>query len=166
MKQGVIGIIKAREENLIILVKRRDVPIWVLPGGGIDQDETPEHAIIREIREETGLTVKIKRKVGEYTPINKLATLTHVYECEQVNGTMQLTDETRGIGAFPLDALPPSFFFVHSRWLDDAEQNLPHPFKKKLSEITYWGVIKFFMRHPILVFRALLARLGIPFNTC
>ncbi|EWC58667.1 Dihydroneopterin triphosphate pyrophosphohydolase, putative, Actinobacterial type, NudB-like protein [Actinokineospora spheciospongiae] len=29
---------------------------WELPGGGIDPDETPEHAALRELTEETGLT--------------------------------------------------------------------------------------------------------------
>lgn len=30
---------------------------WIIPGGGIDEDETPQEAIIRELKEETGLDV-------------------------------------------------------------------------------------------------------------
>jgi 8-oxo-dGTP diphosphatase len=32
---------------------------WTLPGGGIDSNETPEQAIVREVKEETGLDVAI-----------------------------------------------------------------------------------------------------------
>lgn len=32
---------------------------WTLPGGGIHDNETPEQAIVREVKEETGLDVTI-----------------------------------------------------------------------------------------------------------
>lgn len=38
-------------------------PRWITPGGGIDQGETPAEAAIRELREETGITVT-KEKLG------------------------------------------------------------------------------------------------------
>ena len=46
-------------DGKVILVKRRDCPVWVLPGGKIDDGETPEEAIIRETKEETGYDVII-----------------------------------------------------------------------------------------------------------
>jgi 8-oxo-dGTP pyrophosphatase MutT (NUDIX family) len=42
-----------------ILLVRFEFPartIWATPGGGIEPGETPEHAIVRELEEETGLT--------------------------------------------------------------------------------------------------------------
>lgn len=32
---------------------------WEFPGGGIGAEETPEQAIVREVREETGLNIKV-----------------------------------------------------------------------------------------------------------
>jgi 8-oxo-dGTP diphosphatase len=42
-----------------ILLVRFEFPartIWATPGGGIEPGETPEHAVVRELEEETGLT--------------------------------------------------------------------------------------------------------------
>jgi 8-oxo-dGTP diphosphatase len=55
--------------NKILLVKRATVVFkgyWALPGGRVDAGETVEQAVVREVREETGLQVKIVRKIGEY----------------------------------------------------------------------------------------------------
>lgn len=40
------------------LLTQEDNGTWELPGGGIDWGESPQNSIIREIKEEMGLTVK------------------------------------------------------------------------------------------------------------
>ncbi|MEM9797782.1 MAG: RNA pyrophosphohydrolase [Pseudomonadota bacterium] len=40
-------------------------PAWQMPQGGIDKGERPEEAALRELREETGLTPDLVRKVGQ-----------------------------------------------------------------------------------------------------
>ncbi len=34
----------------LLFVKRRDVPVWVVPGGGIEKGETPKEAFARELK--------------------------------------------------------------------------------------------------------------------
>ena len=164
MKNAAIGIIFSDDKTHVLVIQRNDVPIWVLPGGGIDPGETPENAVVREVLEETGLHVRISRKVGEYTPLNRLASLTHVYECQKIDGTPSTGAETRAIGFYPIKDLPSVFFIVHADWLHDALRNEKEVIRKPINRVTYFEVIKFFFQHPPLLPRFALSRLGFPIN--
>ena len=39
--------------------------LWTLPGGGLDHGEDPRDAVVREIREETGLAIRQVSRRGE-----------------------------------------------------------------------------------------------------
>jgi mutator protein MutT len=50
------------DDDRVLLVQRTNPPsegLWSFPGGAIQLGETLEEALVREVREETGLTVKI-----------------------------------------------------------------------------------------------------------
>ena len=94
------------QDNKILLVKstyQRFHP-WGLPGGSLDYGESPEDAVKREVWEETGLIVEIKRfllvktwspdRVGMY------------YLCEITGGEIHPTDEVSEADYFSLDDLP------------------------------------------------------------
>lgn len=162
-RDSVVGVLFNPERTHVLLIKRRDVPVWVLPGGGMDLGELAQDAIIREILEETGLTVKADRLVGVYTPLNRLARKTKLYECMPISGELSLSNETKGISFFPIDSLPP-MPPPYAEWIFDAKKIGP-PLLKPLTSITYSNLFKNLLLHPILVIRFLLSRIGLPINS-
>ena len=65
-----VVIFKNQNKEEVFLVYRSDLLIWNLPGGGIEENETPEEAAIRETFEETGFKIKLLKKVGIYKNID------------------------------------------------------------------------------------------------
>lgn len=62
-----VGALVHDAAGRLLLVQRGSDPHrgrWTLPGGRIEPDETPEQAVVRELREETGLDVRVGRVVG------------------------------------------------------------------------------------------------------
>ena len=161
--QSVAGIIFSPDRSEVLLILRRDVPVWVLPGGGIEPNETAEQSIVREILEETGLTVKIDRLVGRYYPINRLTKRTLLYACTTLSGKLEISDETRGIKFVPLDKLP-KMPPPYAEWIQDSIANVK-TISKDLSSVTYLKLMGYLLTHPILVTRFLLARAGLTVNS-
>ena len=54
------------KKDRILLSHRRDLDVWNLPGGHVEDGELPTEAVIRETKEDTGLKIKIKSMVGIY----------------------------------------------------------------------------------------------------
>lgn len=154
-----IAIIFNSGRTQVLLVQRQDVSVWVLPGGGIDPGESPEETAIRETLEETGCKVEIIRKAAEYTPINRLARLTHTFECSVVGGKLQTSSESREVRFFDINKLPETLFFIHKEWIEDAVQNRHELIKKPLSQVTYRALFYYFCRNPWHVLRFFYTRL-------
>src|SRR5262249_25558073 len=86
------------ERGEILLMERSDGSGWCLPCGFVEPGETPVEGVIREVREETGLEIKVKRLVGIFTrkPSAKHGPWTVVmivHLCEVVGGTLTLSHE-------------------------------------------------------------------------
>ena len=92
-KQITVFVALIVKDGKVLLVKRDEPAVkgahmkWEIPGGKVDFGETPEQAIIREIKEETGVNVKIYRLLPTvFThnwnyPWGVQQTLIFCYEC-------------------------------------------------------------------------------------
>jgi 8-oxo-dGTP diphosphatase len=85
----VLGIIKNKDGKVIIinrLWKEKSVDesamlTYAFPGGNIDSGETPEESVAREVRNETGLKVRVLRMISERIHPQFAASIKY-YECE------------------------------------------------------------------------------------
>ncbi len=157
MKPAALGIIFHNQRQDVLLVQRCDVPVWVLPGGGIEEGETPEHAVIREVKEETGLVVKIRRKTGCYLPANLFTSMAHVFECEVVSGTLTASDETPWLKFTNIYDLPTHFFPYHLEWLFDA-LNYSTTVHGRLSNRTFLSIVLYYTLRPRWALKYLQSR--------
>jgi 8-oxo-dGTP diphosphatase len=165
MSESVITVCFSKDRTKVLLVKRRDVPVWVLPGGGSEIDEPLENTATRETFEESGYKVKVSKKVGEYTPINKLTRFTHLFECEILSGKPTISNETKEVKFFDVKNLPKYLPPPYGQWIEDAHLNKKEMITKELSNITYLLFVRYLLTYPILVFRFVLSRMGIYINS-
>src|SRR6202162_2545983 len=118
---GVFALIFNYEKQ-ILLGHRRDIDWWNLPGGGMESGETVDEAVCREVREETGLEVKVERLVGVYSkPQKQEVVLTFL--CQVIDGTLQSTEETRESRYFSPETLPGNTLPKHRQRIEDALLN-------------------------------------------
>lgn len=101
---GAFGII-VDEENRVLLCHRCDYDLWNLPGGGVEKGESPWAALIREVREETGLETNPVRLAGVYSKPDK-DEIVLSFACQIVGGRIKLTDEADKIEYFKLEDIP------------------------------------------------------------
>ncbi len=94
------------QDKKILLVKAtyQRLHPWGLPGGGLEYGEHPEAAVVREVWEETGLTVCIDRLllVNSWLPDR----VGLYYLCRITEGTFQPSDEVSEFDYFSVDDLP------------------------------------------------------------
>ena len=93
------------EHGRILLIKRRDNTLWALPGGGHDIGETIADTAVREVKEETGLDVKVTGLVGVYTNPRHVVAFTDgevrqqfslLFTTTVLGGTLAIDHETVG----------------------------------------------------------------------
>lgn len=108
-------------ERKVILVKLRYAPGWRLPGGGRGEHEDPREAVLRELREEIGMTrhgrVRLAGELEEAADFKRdLAALLIVEDVRYASPRWSW--EVERICEAPLDALPPGVSARTRRWID------------------------------------------------
>lgn len=93
-------------ENKILLLKRKDYPLWDLPGGRIEKHESPIECAIRETYEETGYKTNISYLVGTYNR-PKFSDKQYIYHGIITGGSPIISGpETSCLKWFNIDCLP------------------------------------------------------------
>jgi 8-oxo-dGTP diphosphatase len=113
-------------EGGLVLVKRKFPPYvddWCLPGGFIEAMEDPEISAIREVEEETGLTVQIERLLGAFSPGKGINVIILVYLSKPATGNLVPGDDASEVNCFQEEDLPKNIAFeLHRRmirrWFD------------------------------------------------
>lgn len=99
------------EDDKLLMIRRVDNDKWSLPGGTLDYGESLEECVIREVKEETGLDIKINGIQNIYSNPNILIEyangevrqeFTTVYKAEKVSGELQIDNESKDIQWVPL----------------------------------------------------------------
>jgi 8-oxo-dGTP pyrophosphatase MutT (NUDIX family) len=114
----------------VLLQQRSDGGQWGLPGGSVEIGESVTDAAIREVREETGLVVTVRRLVGVYSEPalqvvrypdgNVWHYVSICFECVVRGGTMTTCDETLSLRYVSPTRLPRTLLPNHRIRIRDA----------------------------------------------
>jgi 8-oxo-dGTP pyrophosphatase MutT (NUDIX family) len=130
---GTAAVIFDESRKRILLTRRMDNGRWCLPGGMMEAGETAAESCRREVKEETGLEVRIVRLIGiyttpdivlEYVDGNRRQPVAMCFEAAITGGTLTLTDETTEFAWFtPTAALQLDLVEHHRQRIIDAAEH-------------------------------------------
>ncbi|MEN8172363.1 MAG: NUDIX hydrolase N-terminal domain-containing protein [Chloroflexota bacterium] len=98
------------EKGEILLMERADGSGWCLPCGWVEPNEKPSEAVIREVREETGLEIEIAAFVGIFTRMPSVKNGPHtmiatVHLCDVIGGALTLSHEGTALKYWTIDEM-------------------------------------------------------------
>ncbi|MCW2718123.1 NUDIX domain-containing protein [Pseudonocardia sp.] len=104
-----VGGLAYDAKNRLLLIRRGNEPgcgLWSVPGGRVETGESDEQALVREMTEETGLTVRPGELVGR---VRRGPYVIADYRCTVTGGDLRAGDDAhdaRWCSAADLAALP------------------------------------------------------------
>ncbi len=121
-------------EDKILLQRRADNGKWGLIGGLLEMNETYEEAALREIREETGLEVRLDSFLGIYHNHNMIwsnGDTAHVvsayFTASIVSGEPRIDEESYELKFFGKDEIPELFAEDHIAALEAYFMGTSYP---------------------------------------
>ncbi len=100
------------EGEKILLIVRKNDPFrgrYALPGGFVDYGETVEEAMVREMKEETGLDCVVESLLGVYSDPDRDPrghTVSTVFTLKRIGGELAASTDALEAGFFTLGNLP------------------------------------------------------------
>lgn len=85
-----------------ILLVKNHIRGWEFPGGYVERGESIKEAAIREVKEETGMNIKITGIYGMDQDM-KESTLVVIFAGKIINGTLAASHESLEVGFFTVD---------------------------------------------------------------
>ena len=113
----------------ILLIRRGNAPckdLWALPGGHVDWNETVDETVVREVMEETGLSVKKFKLIGVYSNIKRhpLQAVAVAFFVSVKRGKEKAGSDAGKIMWFDLGSLPEELAFDHHEIIADAVKSI------------------------------------------
>jgi ADP-ribose pyrophosphatase YjhB (NUDIX family) len=131
VRTSVSAVIFDRRGRLL-LQQRSDGGQWGLPGGSVEIGESVHDAVIREVREETGLHVTVRRLVGVYSDPawqvvrypdgNVWHYVSVCFECAVRGGELTTCDETLALRYVSPARMPTTLLPNHRIRIRDARR--------------------------------------------
>ncbi|MFQ5919805.1 MAG: NUDIX domain-containing protein [Thermoplasmata archaeon] len=111
-------------DGKLVAIERRYDPFRgqvAIPGGLVEYGESLEEAVVREVREETGLETRVVSLVGVYSRPDRDPrghVISVVYALEPTGGTLSTGSDAAGVAQLGLDTLP-EMAFDHEQIIAD-----------------------------------------------
>jgi 8-oxo-dGTP pyrophosphatase MutT (NUDIX family) len=114
LRMGCSAVLFDQAREKVLLTQRTDNGRWCLPGGAMEAGESAAEACEREVWEETGLKVRVKRLLGVYSNPdqlviypdgNKAFFVVLNFEVELISGELGLSNETTAFGYYSVEEM-------------------------------------------------------------
>ncbi len=135
-RRGAMAVVLTPDRRQVLLLRREVFILWDLPGGGIEKNEEPACAAVRECREETGYAIETERLIGRYlhqSVYGKGDQLTHVFRARVVGGKpKRIGLEITGLRWCDVDELPRGLQPLQRQMIADALADAAEPFERRI----------------------------------